>query len=337
MAKKTQQEEILEFAKGSNFIFEIPPYKSNWKPIEQINYVEKTHLKPNPFEPRTFKDFVGQQSAKEVLQIIVDSANKENRLIPNILLTGAYGHGKTTLAKLVIRRHKKKIKIIDGSIAATAIVPSKEIVYIVDEAHNIPPQLADTYNLLIDSDNLRIVACTTNPGALPAAFRSRFRNIYLGSYTSDNIKIIVQRAARRSKINITGSAAQSIAERAKLNPRYALSLLDFIREISVVESTLESPINEKDVMRGLAILGIDPSGLTELDRKYLKLLHYDRPVGLQYIAAVLSTDVTTVQEEIEPYLIQAGLVERTAKGRLLGGSIEAFKARILEEAKNFIP
>jgi Holliday junction DNA helicase RuvB len=114
-------------------------------------------------------------------------------------------------------------------------------------------------------------------------------------------------------------------------------LLDFIREISVVESTLESPINEKDVMRGLAILGIDPSGLTELDRKYLKLLHYDRPVGLQYIAAVLSTDVTTVQEEIEPYLIQAGLVERTAKGRLLGGSIEAFKARILEEAKNFIP
>ena len=146
--------------------------------IEEEDVLEEIKLELNPMEPQNFGDFIGQMSQKEVLQIIVDSANMENRLIPCILLTGPYGHGKTTLAKLVAKRHNKKIIVIDGAISESIIRPLSNTIYIVDEAHNIPAQIADSYNILIDSNQLRIIACTTNPGALPAPFRSRFRSIY---------------------------------------------------------------------------------------------------------------------------------------------------------------
>ena len=334
-------EEYLEYAKSY-----IPqpqrytPYQSNWKPPEEEPpIIIATKLESSPFEPRNFSEFIGQASVKEVLQIIVDSANKERRLIPNILLTGAYGHGKTTLAKLIIKRHRKKIRIVDGSIVETVIVPSTDVIYIVDEAHNIPSQVADTYNILIDSGNLRIIACTTNPGALPAAFRSRFRNIYISSYTVDNIKTIIQKAANRAKINLTPKAAGLLAARSKLNPRYGLTLLDFIREISILTATPNLPIIEQNILEGVRKLGIDSLGLTEIDRKYLSLLKANKPIGLQYIASVLAVDVNTIQEEIEPYLIQLGLIERTQRGRIIGDnhSITMLNKRILEEARKLTP
>ena len=341
MKRKTREEEYREYAKS--YVAQptyIPPFQSGWMPIRQIS-AEKGELttKPNPFDPQNFNDFVGQESAKEVLAIIVDSANKEKRLIPNILLTGAYGHGKTTLARLIIKRHKKQIRIVDGSVAALSIEPSKDIVYIVDEAHNIPPQLADTYNVLLDSGDLRLIACTTKPGALPAAFRSRFRNIYITNYTAENIKTIIQKAAKRAKIRISPRATRYLGERSKFNPRYALNLLDFLREIKVLYSSPEETIKEGDVIEGLAKLKIDSLGLTELDRKYLGLLRYDRAIGVQYIASILYMDIETIQEEVEPYLIQIGLVERTPRGRIMGSqhTIERLKRQILEEAKNFAP
>lgn len=292
------------------------PYLSAWKPLPLIK-TKKLITKPNPFEPQTFDDFVGQEFAKGILKIIVDSANKEKRLIPNILMTGAYGHGKTTLAKLVIQRHCKRIQLVDGSIAATIIIPSTDTVYIVDEAHNIPPQLADTYNILIDAGQLRMVACTNKPGMLPAPFRSRFRSIYLGDYTLKNIGTILKNAAKRSKIKISEKAIIALAIRSKLNPRYALTLLDFMREIAVLEATNKPEITEEAVLGGALRLNIDTLGLTELDRKYLSLLRTDNPVGLSYISSVLSVDVDTIQNEIEPYLMHLGLVERTPRGRLL--------------------
>jgi holliday junction DNA helicase RuvB len=289
-----------------------------FQPTPFVPYVAPSReIKENPFEPRTFSEFIGQENAKEVLKIIVDSANKEHRLIPNILLTGAYGHGKTTLAKLIAKRHHKKIDIVDGSIAGDIIKPSTSKIYIVDEAHNIPAQLMDSYNILMDSGNLRIIACTTNPGELSAPFRSRFRSLYLEGYTPLHITKIVKKAATRANLKINPKAASVLGNRSKCNPRNALTLLDFIREISSLKATSSSEVSVEDVDEALAKLGIDFLGLTNLDRKYLELLKYDRPTGLQYISSALSQDVLTIQTEIEPYLMQIGLVERTPRGRIL--------------------
>jgi Holliday junction DNA helicase RuvB len=250
----------------------------------------------NPLEPQTFSEFVGQAQAKEVLKIIVDAANMEERLIPNVLLTGAFGHGKTTLAKLIAKRHHKKVSIIDGVSAASLVSPSPDRIYVIDEAHNIPAQVADSFNILIDASQLRIVACTTNPGALPSPFRSRFRTVYLQDYSVEDIELILQKAS-------------------KLNPRTALSLLEFVRESTIV-SKRRGPIDIDAVVKSLEKLEIDDQGLTSIDRRYLDLLSSVRPTGLQYLSSALSLDKDTIQEEIEPYLIRQNLIERTPKGRI---------------------
>jgi len=284
------------------------------KAVEARNSAED-NAPVNPLEPQTFSEFVGQSQAKEVLKIIVDAANMEERLIPNVLLTGAFGHGKTTLAKLIAKRHHKKVSIIDGANAANLVSPSPDRIYIIDEAHNIPAQVTDSFNILIDSNQLRIIACTTNPGALPSPFRSRFRMVYLQEYSIENIALILQKASKRLGMTIQKPALEKISERSKLNPRMALSLLEFMRESTVV-SKKKGSIGIDSVDKSLAQLEIDDQGLTAVDRKYLELLSAVKPTGLQYLSSVLALDKDTIQEEIEPYLIRQNLVERTPKGRI---------------------
>lgn len=313
--KNKNYQEFLNFSR--NYAF---------KPIEVITVPEfrgddddedEVEDRPNPAEPQQFDDFIGQEQAKEVLKIVVDSANKEKRLIPNILLTGAYGHGKTTLAKLVAKRHRKKIQIIDGSVAGYLVKPDPNKIYIIDEAHNIPSQIADSFNILIDSGKLRIIACTTNPGALSAPFRSRFRSIYLVDYEPKDIARIITKAAKRSNIKIDKAAIELLSNRSKCNPRTALDVLDFVKDVLVLSG--ESEVTADGMQAALTKLGVDEAGLTNLDRKYLEILRYDRPVGLQYISSILALDAETVQAEIEPYLIKIGLIDRTPRGRIRVG------------------
>jgi Holliday junction DNA helicase RuvB len=316
--RRNKYEELLDLSRRSR------PQYIEFIPIpiyQEDEETDSTPVKENPFDPKTLNEFVGQAQAKEILKIIVDSANKEKRLIPNILLTGAYGHGKTTLAKLIAKRHKKKVEVIDGAVAASRVKPDKNKIYIIDEAHNIPAQITDSFNILIDAGKLRIIACTTNPGALPAPFRSRFRTIYLEEYQPRDIAKIVERATKRLNLTVDKSAIDIIANRSKCNPRNALNILDFVREIAVMSPT-EGNITVANVLDAMKKLGISDIGLTTVDRKYLELLQYDKPVGLNYISSTLSLDSDTVQEEIEPYLLRLGMIERTPRGRLrVGDSI----------------
>lgn len=334
MEKYQKLEELASFYVPRQHVV---PFNSGWTPPPPLN-PEDFIAALNPSEPQNFDEFVGQKVAKSILKIIVDSANKEHRLMPSVLLTGAYGHGKTALARLVIKRHGKRVQIVDGSSVASTVIPSTDTVYIVDEAHNIPAQLADTYNILMDAGQLRMVACTNKPGMLPAPFRSRFRTVYLGDYTKENIQAIIKNATKRAGAEISNEAAIILADRSKLNPRNALSLLDFIREIAVMDSTTGVIITEEAALVGTAQLNIDPLGLTEIDRKYLGLLKSDGgAIGLNYIASVLSLDTDTIQEEIEPYLIQLGLVERTPRGRIAGSNhaISKLRQQIVESMGGF--
>lgn len=320
MAHKTQQSneysDLLEFARNYKPIKFLPILSVYTEEDEAREFPEEKEapIKVNPLDPKTLDEFVGQDRAKEVIKIVVDSANKEKRLIPNIILSGPYGHGKTTLAKLIIKRHRKKAQIIDGSLAGELVHPSRDKIYIIDEAHNIPTSVADSFNILIDSGNLRIIACTTNPGALPAPFRSRFRSIYLEDYQPKDIAKIIERASKRLSLKIDKLATNDIANRSKCNPRTALTTLDFVREVSVMHKQTE--ITSDIVLEALNKLDIDEIGLSNLDRKYLGLLKPTHPAGLQYLSAILSIDSETIQEEIEPYLLRLGLIERTPRGRI---------------------
>jgi len=266
-------------------------------------------------DPRTFDEFVGQKPIKHVLKIIVDAAIKENRNIPNILLTGGFGHGKTTLSKLIVDRFKRSAIIIDGSYAESLLTPNDDAVYIVDEIHNMQPAISDSLNILLDSGKLHLIGCTTSPGKLQAPFRSRFRHLYINDYTENEIGEIVTNAAKRTNLNISEQVAITIAKRSKFNPRNALLILDFVREIVSVENL--KTVTQETVEKALDWLQIDKRGLTDLDRKYLETLKYLNPIGLKYISSILCLDTSTIEEQIEPFLVNSGFVERTPRGRML--------------------
>jgi holliday junction DNA helicase RuvB len=316
MARK-REEELLEFAQNYStlgrglYVISIPP------PFI-LTPTEDEPPTINPIEPQTFADFIGQAPVKEVLRIIIEAANRESRTVPNILLTGSYGHGKTTLAKLIAKQNNKSFKILDGASVGAELSLKKDTIYIIDEAHNIPAQVTDSFNILIDSNRLNIIACTTNPGSLSPPFRSRFRTIYLEPYIEKDIYNILRKASKRINFNITVSATKVIAERSKLNPRISLSVLEFVREIGVATKTKHppKPINIKDALLALDKLGIDADGFNNLDRRYLEILSTDYPVGMQYITSLLSMDSATIQDEIEPYLLKRGIIQRTPKGRI---------------------
>ena len=266
-------------------------------------------------DPPTFEDFIGQDSPKEVLIIIVEAALKRGEYIPNILLTGMFGHGKTTLAKLIATKLKVNTRLIDGVLSETLFKnPNPNMIYIIDEIHNIPPVVADSLNILLDSKQLHIIGCTTSPGKLSAPFRSRFRQMYLEEYTEIHIKQILSRASNRAKIDITDNSLNLLSSRAKLNPRNALTLLDFVKESAIVKEIEQ--ISEDLIHSSLKSLKVDDLGLTEIDRVYLNALNYTKPVGLRHISSVLSLDIVTIEEQVEPFLLKIGLIERTARGRL---------------------
>lgn len=138
--------------------------------------------------------------------------------------------------------------------------------------------------------------------------------MYLEEYTEIHIKQILSRASNRAKIDITDNSLNLLSSRAKLNPRTALTLLDFVKESAIVKEIEQ--ISEDLIHSSLKSLKVDDLGLTEIDRVYLNALNYTKPVGLRHISSVLSLDIVTIEEQVEPFLLKIGLIERTARGRL---------------------
>lgn len=300
----------------------IPTWEPiDWEELAEVTdfsatpKIETTIYKPSKFDPSNLEEFIGQAQNKKILDIIIKAALKNNEFIPNLLLTGTYGHGKTTLSQLIALESGKEFRLIDGSTAETFLKnPNSNLVYIVDEIHNIPPVLADSLNILIDQNKIHLIGCTTSPGKLQAPFKSRFRHIYLSDYNLKDMSLIVKNAFKRVKTNISLNAVEEIAKRSKLNPRTALSILKFVKEVQITENI--KIISKNKTLEILNILGINELGLTEMDLKYLEALRYDKPIGLKSLASILSLDEQTIEEQIEPYLLKERMIERTARGRI---------------------
>lgn len=268
----------------------------------------------NDFAPQSLSEYVGQEKAKLHAQIMVGAALKEARSLPNILIDASPGQGKTTLARLIMNEMGANFVVTDGT-----SVNGKPRSYfvgnmIIDEAHNLKAEQCDTLNISLDMGYFHMIGCTTMPGALPAAFRSRFRTIHLEPYTTDEIAGMLRNAAaKKQTIKINNDLLYVIAARSRRTPRTAIKYLSFALEFATFN-------DQREITMGMLeevwdILGVDEQGLVPVDREYLAALPGDRPVGLQYLSAVLRVDKATIETEIEPYLLELGLIDRGVKGR----------------------
>jgi Holliday junction DNA helicase RuvB len=262
--------------------------------------------------PEKFEDYVGQSEAKDLAQIMAEAANKERRALPNIMVVGEYGLGKTALARLLLKAVGQSERLYDGaSINKGTPEPGT---YIIDEIHNLNPEVADSLNIQLDQGKHHIIGCTNKPGLLPSAFRSRFRILQLHSYTTDELSSIVEKAAKRKAVKFDRDAIELVALRSRFNARQALTYLDLAFDLKTVNNQATLTLHLVESM--FKKVGVDEKGLLPRDRAYLNALKPTTPVGIQYLAAVLGEDATTIEEEIEPYLMRLGYVDRTPRGRI---------------------
>ncbi len=294
--------------------------------------------------PSLFDDFTGQQAAKANLRVFVDAAKRRGDALDHVLLSGPPGLGKTTLAQIVSREMGVGFRGTSGPVIGkagdlAALLTNLEPrdVLFIDEIHRLPahveeilyPAMEDnTLDLIIgdgpsarsvkiDLPPFTLVGATTRAGLLSTPLRDRFGiPIRLEFYTKEELGRIVHRAGLKLGARITEEGAQEIAGRSRGTPRIAVRLLRRVRDFCEADG---DAIDRASAGRALKRLEVDEDGLDALDRRYLDALvrtYSGGPVGADTLAAALSEARDSIEEVIEPYLMQRGLVARTPRGRV---------------------
>ena len=302
--------------------------------------------------PASLHDFIGQSSVKENLKIFIESAKKRNLAMDHVLFFGPPGLGKTTLSQIVSKELGVGFKATSGPILAKAgdlaaiLTNLKERdVLFIDEIHRMNhlveevlyPAMEDfqldlmigegpaARSVRIDLPHFTLIGATTRSGMLSSPLRDRFGiPLRLEFYTEKELKIIIIKNAEILGINVADEGASEIARRSRGTPRIAGRLLKRVRDFAIVNNS--DVIDRHIADLALTRLDVDASGLDSMDRKYLKCIleFYDGgPVGADTLAVVLSEKRETLEEVIEPYILQRGLVQRTARGRVL--TVEGYK------------
>jgi len=298
--------------------------------------------------PKSLDEFIGQQGARENLRIFVNAARSRGEALDHVLFFGPPGLGKTTLAAILAREMGVGFRATSGPVIAksgdlAALLTNLEDgdVLFIDEIHRLSPAVEEILypamedraldlmigegpsarSVRIDLPRFTLVGATTRQGLLTTPLRDRFGiPIRLNFYSVGELEQVVTRAARLLNAPVTGDGAHEIARRSRGTPRIAGRLLRRVRDFAHAAgaASIDAPAAD----RALTRLEIDALGLDAMDRRYLTMiadLYNGGPVGIETLAAGLSEPRDTIEDVIEPYLIQLGLVARTARGRCLNG------------------
>jgi len=308
--------------------------------------LNEEEIEPSSVRPDSLQEFIGQQQLKKNLSIFIGAAKARNEALDHVLFYGPPGLGKTTLSRIIAKELGAEMRTTSGPMLAkpgdlAAILTNLQAgdVLFIDEIHRLSSTVEEIlYSAMedfsidiiigdgpaartvkIDIPRFTLVGATTRLGMLTNPLRDRFGiPMKLDFYSHDELAAVVQRSSGILGIGLDEAAAAGLAKCARGTPRIAIRLLRRVRDFANYQG--DATIGKELVESALSALNIDILGLDRLDYLYLNFIavNFDGgPVGIETIAAGLSEDRDTIEDTIEPYLMQIGFVARTARGRIL--------------------
>ncbi|MCS6292249.1 MAG: Holliday junction branch migration DNA helicase RuvB [Nitrospira sp.] len=298
----------------------------------------------NVLRPQSFNDYVGQERMKESLRICIDAALQRGEALDHTIFYGPPGLGKTTIAHIIAKEMGASLRSTSGlvlthagDLAAILTNLQEHDVLFIDEIHRLPASVEEAlypamedYQLdlvvgqgpaartvKLDLPQFTLVGATTKAGALTSPLRDRFGLVYrLDFYSPTDLERIVTRSAGVLGTSIDHAGAAEIARRARGTPRIVNRLIRRVRDYAQIKA--EGHITKQVAQEALAWLGVDSAGFDEMDRKILITIiekFNGGPVGVESLAAAVQEEKGTLEDVYEPYLIQAGYLDRTGRGR----------------------
>jgi Holliday junction DNA helicase RuvB len=296
--------------------------------------------------PTTFDEYIGQKHLKTNLKLAIEAAKKRGDVMDHVLLYGPPGLGKTTMAGVIAHEMGANFRATSapsiekaGDLASILTNLADGDILFIDEIHRLRRAVEEILysamedykldivigkgpaarSVKLDLPRFTLIGATTQAGNLAGPLRDRFGHPYrLEYYANDDIQKIIERSADILNTQIQPDAAKLLAERSRLTPRIANRLLKRVRDYADVNG--DGIIDTKVANGALKMLEVDDLGLDPADRNMLTLMYEkygDKPVGLNTIAALTGDEASTIEDYLEPFLVQIGMIQRTPRGRIV--------------------